>query len=90
MDPAKADSVLNALFDRIDDLSGPALRDSALAVFNSPGVSDKDKALAAYLAANGHAKLDDPARGCDWARRAVSLDPTQRSYSALVQSICQP
>ena len=57
---------------------------------DSPGVSSKDRALAAYLVANAYAKLDDRARGCEWSRRAASLDATVRSYPALVQSLCQP
>lgn len=81
---------LNDWFDRIDEMDGAALRDSAKAVFDTPGVTPTDRALAAYLVANAYAKLDDLAQGCDWARRAASLDENVRSYPALVQSLCQP
>jgi len=90
VDPAKAADSLNTLFDKIDDLSGGMLRDAALDVFNTPGVSDKDKAMAAYLVANGFSKLGDKAKICEWARRAVLLDASSRSYSALQQSSCSP
>jgi serine/threonine-protein kinase len=90
VDPAKAGALLNGWFDRIDNLDGATLRDSAQAVFDSPGVASTDRALAAYLIANAYAKLDDRARGCEWSRRATSLDPGVRSYAALVQSLCQP
>jgi protein kinase-like protein len=80
---------LNDWFDRIDGLDGATLRDSSKAAFDTPGVSAKDRALAAYLVANAYAKLDDRAQGCEWARRAASLDATVRSYPALVQSLCQ-
>jgi len=88
IDPAKAGALLNGWFDRIDDLSGALLRDSAQAVFDTPGVAAKDRALAAYLVANAYAKLDQRSQGCDWARRAATLDGGVRSYPALVQSLC--
>jgi eukaryotic-like serine/threonine-protein kinase len=88
LNPARASDSLDALLDRIDDLSGTMLRDAALDIFNTEGVSNKDKAFAAYLAANGWAKLDDSSNTCAWARRAVNLDRTARSYTALQQQIC--
>lgn len=90
LDPAAAGVMLNNWFDRLDDIDGAVLRDSAKDVFNSPGVAAKDRALAAYLVANAYAKLDDRGQGCRWARQATSLDPGVRSYPALVQSLCTP
>jgi serine/threonine-protein kinase len=81
---------LNDLFDRIDALDGATLRDSARALFDMPGVSARDRALAAYLVANAYAKLDDRVQGCQWARRAAGLDAGVRSYPALVHSLCEP
>jgi hypothetical protein len=86
--PGRAGDSLNTLFDNIDDLSGTMLRDAALDIYNTPGVSSKDKAMAAYLTANGFAKLSDQAKTCEWARRAVNLEPSSRSYAALQQSTC--
>jgi len=88
IDPARAGDSLNALLDNIDDLSGPALRDAALGIYNTPGVSTKDSAMAAYLTANGFAKLDDRATTCDWARRAARLEPSSQAYNALKSSTC--
>ena len=88
IDPARAADSLGALFDRIDDLSGTSLRNAALDIYNADGVSNKDKALAAYLTANGWAKLDDTTNTCVWARRAVNLDRSSRAYAALRQSAC--
>ena len=79
---------LTILFDKIDDLSGTTLRDAALGIFNAVGVSTKDKAMAAWLVANGFSKLSDQSKTCEWARRAVALEPTSRSYNALQQSTC--
>jgi hypothetical protein len=84
-----ADS-LDGLFDRIDDLSGAALRDAARDLYNTPGVSDQNQAMAAYLVATGFSKLDDLPRTCEWARRAVALAPATAAYSALRQNTCGP
>jgi serine/threonine-protein kinase len=89
LDPARAGDSLNTLLDKIDDLSGTMLRDAALDVYNTAGVSDKNRAMAAYLAASGFSKLDDMGNTCAWARRAVALDPASRSYAALQQSTCR-
>lgn len=87
-DPARATVLLNGWVDRIDDMDGATLRDSAKAIYALTGVATPDRALAAYLVANAYAKLDDREQGCDWARRAATLDPSTRSYAALVQSLC--
>jgi eukaryotic-like serine/threonine-protein kinase len=89
-DPAHVSTLLNGWFDRIDDMDGATLRDSAKAIFNLSGVATADRALAAYLVANAYAKLDDRGHGCEWARRAATLDPATRSYPVLVQSLCSP
>jgi hypothetical protein len=86
--PARASDSLNTLLDRIDDLSGTMLRDAALDIFNTEGVSNKDKALAAYLAATGWARLSDTSNMCAWARRAVNLDRATPAYGALQQQAC--
>ena len=88
LDSARAADSLNALFDHIDDLNGTGLRDAALDIFNTEGISNTNKAFAAYLAANGWSKLDDRGNTCAWARRAVTLDRSSRAYAALQQSAC--
>jgi serine/threonine-protein kinase len=86
--PASATARLNDWFDRIDDIPGAALRDSARAVFDTPGLGATDRALAAYLVANAYAKLEQRAAGCEWARRAAGLDAGVRSYQVLARSLC--
>jgi len=85
----RAGDSLNVLFDRLDAITGPALRNAASEIYFTDGVSDKNKALAAYLVASGFGKMDSTANTCTWARRAVSLDPSSRAYAALQQS-CAP
>jgi len=89
IDPTRAAALLDDWFDRIDSLDGATLRDSARLVYDAPGVSVKNRALAAYLVANAFAKLDDRTQGCEWARRAATTDPATRSYAALSQSLCR-
>ncbi|MDP3910991.1 MAG: serine/threonine-protein kinase [Gemmatimonadales bacterium] len=86
---ATATDSLDALFDTIDDLSGGMLRDAALDIYNAAGMSDQNRAMAAYLTANGFAKLDDRTRTCDWAQRAVALAPQSQPYRALRQEACR-
>ena len=88
IDPARAGDSLSTLLDKIDDLSGTTLRDAALGIYNSAGVSNKDKAMAAYLAATGFSRLSDQGKTCEWARHAVAWEPSSRSYNALQQSAC--
>jgi eukaryotic-like serine/threonine-protein kinase len=82
----RAGDSLNMLFDRIDAISGPTLRNAAIEIYFTDGVSDKNKAMAAYLAAQAFAKMDRTDSTCTWARRAVSLDATSSAYAALQQS----
>jgi hypothetical protein len=88
IDPARAGDSLNTLFDRIDDVRGAILRDAALDIYNASGVSEKDKAMAAYLVANGFSKLNDQPKTCEWAGKAVTHDGAARAYQALRQSTC--
>ena len=79
---------INGMFDRIDEVSGAMLRDASLDIYNAAGLSAATRAMAAYLAANGFAKLEDRAKTCDWARRAADLAPEARAYTALRQEAC--
>ena len=85
---ARARDSLNALFGRIDELSGTMLRNAALDIYNTQGISTNDKAYAAYLVATGWAKEDDRDKTCTWARSAENLNPSSRAYTALRQSTC--
>jgi hypothetical protein len=65
------------------------LRDAARDIYNAAGMSDQNRAMAAYLTANGFAKLDDRTRMCDWAQLAVGLAPQSQPYRALQQEACR-
>jgi len=98
IDVARADALLNDLFDKLDGktISAGTARDSAEHIYNAQGVSRTDKAFAAYVMANAFAALDDqePGRGhkeaaLRWARQAVDLNPA-RAYTQLVHDLSQP
>jgi len=87
---AAASDRLNTLFDRFD-VSGhtppevaAGIRDTALAYYNATGIARKDQAFAAYILSNAQTALDNKGEALRWARTAVQLDPTMKSYQVLV------
>jgi serine/threonine-protein kinase len=76
-------------FEDLDDMmmsklspgTAPWIRDSALKFFNAPGISPKDKAYAAFVAANALFNLNDRTRGCAYATTALQLDPNSKAYT---------
>jgi hypothetical protein len=83
-------------YDLLDDMmmnrlsAGTAswIRDSALKFFNAPGITQKDKAYAAFVAANALFNMNDRVRGCGWVQTAIQLDPTVSAYTGL-RAQCQ-
>jgi hypothetical protein len=79
-------------FDLLDDMmmnklnasNASWIRDSALKFYNAAGISQKDKAYAAFVAGNAFFNLHDRVQGCQWARTALQLDPTSTAYSGLI------
>ena len=84
---AAAGSALNELMDSIDAYPNKMVRDSATALFNAPGVSAKDSAMAAFVIANTYFQMQDRAQGCNWVRRASTIDPGSHVYSN-IQAQC--
>ncbi len=83
------DNLVELMF-RFDE-PGPdysAIRDTATAYYNAIGIADGDKALAAFLTAQAiFDGTQDRLRAIDWARRAVDLDGTKRSYRDLLNRL---
>ena len=83
-------------FDLLDDMmmnrlsAGTAswIRDSALKFYNAPGIAQKDKAYAAFVAANALFNMNERIRGCGWVQTAIQLDPTNAAYTGL-RAQCQ-
>jgi serine/threonine-protein kinase len=91
IDPVRAATALNVLFDRLDakTLDARLIRDSALTLYDAASVSTVDKAFAAYVVANAYAALDDRANACRWARQATARD-TKEFYTVLERDLCAP
>ncbi|HTI05053.1 MAG TPA: serine/threonine-protein kinase [Gemmatimonadales bacterium] len=85
---AAAGDALNDLLDSIDVYPTSKVRDSALALFNAPGITSRDKAMAAFVTGNTYFKGGDRTQGCDWVRRASTTDPTTPTYSRFVNEQC--
>jgi eukaryotic-like serine/threonine-protein kinase len=81
-DPATASRVLDSLIDR-----PPAIViDSALIVYNAPGVAVKERAFAACLLARAYRDTRDGARALEWAQRGLALDAGLQSCQDVVQN----
>jgi serine/threonine-protein kinase len=87
--PTGADDHLLDMLFRLDDAGNDhaAVRDTAVAYYNAFGMSDKDKATAAYVAAIAFSKSNDRVSALDWARRAVTEDPGSTAYQQLVNDL---
>jgi serine/threonine-protein kinase len=85
---AGAGAALNELLDLIDSLPSKMVRDSASAFYNAPGVSTRDKAMAAFVIGNTYFQLKDRAQGCAWVQRAASIDSSRSAYSQFVREQC--
>jgi len=60
--------------------TAPWIRDSAIHLFNAPGIARDDKAYAAFVFGMALAQMNDRARGCEWIRKAVELQPADTFY----------
>ncbi len=86
MSLAGADEHLGDLVARVfdeTDAGRTAIRDTAIAYYNAVGISDRDKATAAYTAASAYSDLGDRLNGLDWVNRALRLDPGNESFVRL-------
>jgi len=84
---AVAGPLLDSLLDVVDSRTAMVL-DSATHIFNAPGLSVKDKAMAAFVIANAHWSNKDRSGGCRWVRTATDLDPSVQTYATMAQTQC--
>ena len=87
--PTGADDHLLDMLFRLDEADNDhaAVRDSAIAYFNATGMTDHDRATAAYVAAIAFSKSNDRVNALDWARRALGAEPGSNAYQQLVNSL---
>jgi len=90
IDVARARDLLDELLVKLEPLNSVATRDSAMHIYEAPGIAQQDKAYAAYVVglARSQPPEDDRAAGCTWIRMAKSLDPSQPRYTDVLAQ-CQ-
>jgi eukaryotic-like serine/threonine-protein kinase len=86
--PTTAGTVLDRLFDRMEEpgLRGAALtaiRDTAATIWDLRGVSENDRAYAAYVAGYAMHAAGDIRACAEWIGRALRLRPTSASYQQM-------
>jgi eukaryotic-like serine/threonine-protein kinase len=95
IDVGRARVVLDRLLDSLAPLNAAATLESATRLYNAPGIADSDKAYAAFVAGRAvfqRFDLSDPtrrARGCQWVRIAVGLDPSRTTYQRILDQGCR-
>jgi hypothetical protein len=89
IDVARARELLDSLLEKLEPRNAEAVRDFATRIFDTPGITVRDKAYAAYVV--GLARFQPPENdrtaGCRWIRTAALLDSSQRYRDLLAQ--CQ-
>jgi eukaryotic-like serine/threonine-protein kinase len=86
---AQARDALDELFiERLDSTTAAMVRDSALKFYTARGISEKDKAYAAFVVGQAYFNLKDRPTGCGYIRTANGLDPGDRTYARLASEQC--
>ena len=86
---AQARDALDDLFiEKLDSTTAAMVRDSALKFYTARGISEKDKAYAAFVVGQAYFNLKDRATGCGYIRTASGLDPGDRTYARLASEQC--
>jgi serine/threonine-protein kinase len=85
IDVARAQELLDTLFvNRLVPTTARMVRDSAIDIFNAPGITTSDKAYAAFVYGMALVQMNDRERGCEWVRKARDLNPTDTTYAKIL------
>src|SRR5207249_2137224 len=85
IDVTRARDVLDdLLLNKLDPRSAAMVLDSAMHIFNAPGIASSDKAYAAFVVGNAYFQQFNRRRGCDWVRTATVLSPTDTTYPKIL------
>lgn len=87
IDPARAGDLLDDLLEKTEVLPPRTVRDSAMAIYATPGIKPADKAFAACLVADAQLNLNDRAKALEWARAGLAINPELSSCRAIVQTL---
>jgi serine/threonine-protein kinase len=85
---AGAGAALDELMDSIDVFANKMIRDSATALFSARGIGTRDKAMAAFVIGNTYFQMQNRTTGCDWVRRAATIDPARAMFSTFIAAQC--
>ena len=85
---AAAGGALDELMDSIEAYPNKLVRDSATGLFNAPGIPGRDKAMAAFVIGNTYFQMKDRTTGCDWVRRASTIDTSRAMYANFLSTQC--
>ena len=86
---AQARDALDDLFiEKLDTTTATMVRDSAFKFYRARGISEKDKAYAAFVVGQAYFNLKDRATGCRYIREANEIDPGDRIYARLASEQC--
>ena len=83
IDVARAQGLLDRLVDSLAPKNAGMVRDSARHIFEAPGITQNDKAFAAYVLGTAYLQLNDRSQGCEWIGIAARLDPAKAFYGEL-------
>jgi len=84
------DHIIDLLFQLDGDTPfsiAAAVRDTAQAYYQILPENSKERADAAFLAANAYFELNERDQALVWARRAVNLDPNDNAYQTLLSQL---
>jgi len=85
IDVTRARDVLDdLLLNKLDPRSAAMVLDSAMHIFNAPGIASSDKAYAAFVVGNAYFQQFNRRRGCDWVHTATVLSPTDTTYPKIL------
>ncbi len=85
IDVARAQELLDTLYlNRLVPKTARWVGDSALHIFNAPGIKTSDKAYAALVYGIALVQMNDRERGCEWVREARDLNPTDTTYAKIL------
>jgi serine/threonine-protein kinase len=83
IDVSRAQTLLETLADSLAPKNARMVRDSARHIFDAPGITQKDKAFAAYVLGTAYLQMNDRSQGCEWIGIAAQLDPAKAFYGDL-------
>jgi len=86
----RAEDHLVDLVIALDGASRPtleAVRDTASDYYHAVGIDDKNKALAAFVAASACNDLGDRSNALNWVRRSTALNPDDNAAQTLLQAL---